>query len=202
MTAHGIARARGDRDGEGGRAARAERTCRPRARTTVAAAAHATVAAVITVRLVDRADVPVVVEHVTAVLAEFGLAFGVGSETDEAVRALPSSYVDHGGAFWVAHDHDGDRSALLGTCGVFPVAPRTYELRKMYLAAAARGRGVGTRLLEEAVAWAKARGGERMVLDTTEAMTAAIAFYERHGFVRDDGQIRGSRCTRGYVRRL
>ncbi|MFO0636662.1 MAG: GNAT family N-acetyltransferase [Nannocystaceae bacterium] len=102
----------------------------------------------------------------------------------------------------VAHDHDGDRSALLGTCGVFLVAPRTYELRKMYLAAAARGRGVGTRLLEEAVAWTKARGGERMVLDTTEAMTAAIAFYERHGFVRDDGQIRGSRCTRGYVRRL
>lgn len=41
-----------------------------------------------------------------------------------------------------------------------------------------------------------------MVLDTTEAMGAAIAFYERHGFVRDDTQIRGARCTRGYVRRL
>jgi ribosomal protein S18 acetylase RimI-like enzyme len=41
-----------------------------------------------------------------------------------------------------------------------------------------------------------------MVLDTTEAMGAAIEFYERHGFVRDDAQIRGARATRGYVRRL
>ncbi|MBX7081973.1 MAG: GNAT family N-acetyltransferase [Nannocystaceae bacterium] len=156
----------------------------------------------ITVRLVEAADVPAVVEHVAGVLAEFGLEFGVGSETDAAVRALPASYADHGGAFWVAYDHQDGRSTLLGTCGVFPVAPRTYELRKMYLAAAARGRGVGTRLLDEAVAWTKAHGGERMVLDTTEAMTAAIAFYERHGFVRDDDQIRGSRCTRGYARPL
>jgi hypothetical protein len=29
-------------------------------------------------------------------------------------------------------------------------------------------------------------------------MTAAIAFYERNGFVRDDAQRRASRCSRGY----
>ncbi|MBL8944475.1 MAG: GNAT family N-acetyltransferase, partial [Myxococcales bacterium] len=97
---------------------------------------------------------------------------------------------------------DGARRTLVGTCGVFPVAPETFELRKMYLAAAARGLGVGTRLLDEAIAWTKAHGGERMVLDTTDAMGAAIKFYERHGFVRDDTQIRGARCTRGYVRPL
>lgn len=156
----------------------------------------------IVVRVVEAADVPEVVAHVTAVLAEFGLDFGVGSETDEAVRGLPPSYVDHGGAFWVAHAVEGDRRTLVGTCGVFPVAPGTFELRKMYLSAASRGLGVGKRLLDEAVAWVKAHGGERIVLDTVEGMTAAIAFYERHGFVRDDSQVRGARCTRGYVRAL
>ncbi len=156
----------------------------------------------ITVSVIDRAEVPEVVEHVARVLAEFGLEFGVGSETDEAVRNLPASYLDHGGAFWVAREVDGARRTLVGTCGVFPVAPETFELRKMYLAAAARGLGVGTRLLDEAIAWTKAHGGERMVLDTTDAMGAAIKFYERHGFVRDDTQIRGARCTRGYVRPL
>jgi GNAT superfamily N-acetyltransferase len=94
---------------------------------------------------------------------------------------------------------------MLGTCGVFPlqpVTPDTFELRKMYLRPAARGRGLGTQLLDVAVAWVKHRGGRRIVLDTVEAMTRAIAFYEAHGFVRDDEQIRGSRCSRGYVRML
>ena len=40
------------------------------------------------------------------------------------------------------------------------------------------------------------------MLDTTHPMIAAIAFYESHGFVRDDAQIRGSRCHRGYAKAL
>lgn len=91
---------------------------------------------------------------------------------------------------------------MIGTCGVFPVAPATFELRKMYLAPSSRGRGVGKRLLDVAVEWVRAHGGTRIVLDTVERMTRAIAFYEAHGFVRDDSQIRGARCSRGYVREL
>jgi putative acetyltransferase len=151
-------------------------------------------------------DVPAVVDLVRAVLAEFGIRFGVGSATDEQLLDLPGSYVDRGGAFWVAIGGDG---ALLGTCGVFPIdrdgdtdPPRTFELRKMYLLGAARGLGLGRALLDEAVAFARARGGERLVLDTTEQMQRAIAFYEANGFVRDDAEIRGARCTRGYARRL
>jgi putative acetyltransferase len=158
----------------------------------------ATPARAIVLRPVEAADVPAVVALVTEVLAEFGLVFGVGAATDDALLALPGSDAGGVGAFWVATD--GDR--LLGTAGVFPVAPATYELRKMYLSPAARGLGVGAQLLDVAVAWTRARGGTRMVLDTVEEMTRAIAFYEAHGFVRDDDQIRGSRCTRGYRRSL
>jgi ribosomal protein S18 acetylase RimI-like enzyme len=61
---------------------------------------------------------------------------------------------------------------------------------------------VGARLLDEAERWCRAQGGQQLVLDTTHQMTAAIAFYESHGFVRDDAQIRGSRCSRGYARAL
>jgi GNAT superfamily N-acetyltransferase len=78
------------------------------------------------------------------------------------------------------------------------VAAGVFELRKMYLSPAARGRGVGTQLLEACLQHCRARGARQVVLDTTEKMTAAIAFYERHGFQRDDGQIRGTRCSRGY----
>jgi GNAT superfamily N-acetyltransferase len=85
---------------------------------------------------------------------------------------------------------------------VFPVAPGTMELRKMYVRPAARGARLGARLLDVAAAFARAQGAERLVLDTVEDMTRAIAFYEAHGFVRDDAYIRGARCTRGYVRAL
>ena len=139
-------------------------------------------------------DVPAIVEHVAKVLAEFGLTFGSGSPTDDQLRGLPASYRDHGGAFWVAYN-DG---ALVGTAGVFPVEPGTYELRKMYLLPTLRGLGLGKKLLAACVDWVRARGGTYIVCDTIDAMTRAIAFYEAHGFVRDDAQMRAERCTRGY----
>jgi putative acetyltransferase len=150
------------------------------------------------VRPVTAADVPAVVRLVTDVLAEFGLEFGVGSATDQQLFSLPASYEDAGGRFWVAVDG----AEVIGTCGVHPVADGDLEVRKMYLAPAARGRGVGARLLAEAVAFAEARGARRLVLDTVDEMAQAIRFYEAHGFRRDDSQVRGSRCTRGYVREL
>lgn len=152
----------------------------------------------IEVRFVTADDVPDVIRVVTDVLAEFGLSFGEGSATDAELHALPASYVDHGGAFWIAR-RGGE---LLGTCGVFPVRPGIFELRKMYLVPAARGLGIGKRLLDVALELARARGATHMVLDTIHEMTRAIAFYEAHGFVRDDAQIRRSRCSRGYVRAL
>jgi putative acetyltransferase len=153
----------------------------------------------IEVRFVTAAEVPDVIELVTAALAEFGLVFGRGAATDDELRSLPGSYIAQGGAFWVARAATGD---LLGTCGVSPVAAETYELRKMYLRPAARGHGLGTRLLEVATTWAREAGGRWLVLDTIDAMTGAIAFYEANGFLRDDRQIRGARCTRGYAKQL
>ncbi len=151
------------------------------------------------IRRVREGDRHGVLALVRDSLAEFGLTFGEGSRTDEELARLPASYDDAGGAFWVAVD---PAERVVGTCGVFPVLPRTFELRKMYLSPDARGTGLGQRLLDEALAWTRAQGGETMVLDTTERMARAIRFYEANGFVRDDAQIRGSRCSRGYARKL
>lgn len=152
------------------------------------------VEAAVRVRVVEERDVAPLASLVREVLAEFGLEFGVGSATDEEVLRLPASYVEHGGAFWVAEDELG----LLGSCGIFPLDAATFELRKMYVHRRARGRGVGSRLLERAVEEARGRGAATLVLDTLHTMEAAIRLYERYGFVRDDAQIRGARCTRGY----
>lgn len=152
----------------------------------------------IDVRAVTKTDVPEVLVLVAEVLAEFGLEFGKGSVTDEELHHLPGSYDERGGAFWIARRGD----ELLGTCGVFPVKPGVYELRKMYLRKDARGLRIGKRMLDVAIEWARGRGATHMVLDTVHEMKRAIEFYEANGFVRDDAQIRGSRCSRGYMRPL
>ena len=147
------------------------------------------------VRPVLADDVPQVVALVREVLGEFGLRFGEGSTTDDALLLLPGSYEAQGGAFWVAVDEAS--TTILGTCGIALVEPRVFEVRKiLHLRPATRGAGLGQRLLDECIAGAGARGGQRGVLDTTEAMSRAIRFYERNGFVRDDAQIRGQRCSR------
>lgn len=146
------------------------------------------------IRRVEQRDVPAVVELVRATLTEFGIVFGQGAATDEQLLHLPDSYSREGGAFFIAEDE----TTLIGTAGVFPVEPGVFELRKMYLHPSTRGRGVGQQLFDACLAFVRAANAQRVVLDTTEQMKAAIAFYERNGFVRDDTQRRASRCNRGY----
>ncbi|MCY0989278.1 GNAT family N-acetyltransferase [Nannocystis sp. ILAH1] len=63
------------------------------------------------------------------------------------------------------------------------VEPDTGELLSMWVAPAARGRGVGDALVDAVVAWARAEGLRRLVLDVGDANAAAIALYARNGFV-------------------
>jgi putative acetyltransferase len=151
------------------------------------------------IRPVTAADVPDVIRLVADTLAEFGLEFGKGSQTDEELHQLPASYTERGGQFWIAC---GERGEVLGTAGMYWLSPTMFELRKMYLHPASRGRGLGKQLLDTSIEWTKSRGATHIVLDTMEKMQRAIAFYEGHGFVRDDTHIRGSRCSRGYIRAL
>ncbi len=147
------------------------------------------------IRAITEGDVEGAVAVVRDTLAEYGLEFGVGSETDNDVRQLPGSYTTRGGHFLVAVD---DAGTVVGTAGVFPLEPGVYELRKMYLRPDVRGHGLGARLFDACLAFCREQTARQVVLDTRENMTTAIAFYERRGFVRDDAQKRGSRCTRGY----
>jgi GNAT superfamily N-acetyltransferase len=64
-----------------------------------------------------------------------------------------------------------------------PIAEREHHgyVSNLYVRPAARG-GVGTRLLQAALAWAKANGTDRVVLWPTER---SVALYTRHGFTRD-----------------
>jgi ribosomal protein S18 acetylase RimI-like enzyme len=62
----------------------------------------------------------------------------------------------------------------------------------------ARGRGIGRRLMEEAIAWSKEAGVEKLVLAVYPHNEAAISLYRSFGFVEEGRLARRSRKSYGY----
>jgi putative acetyltransferase len=145
-------------------------------------------------RAATNEDGPAVEALVFAVLQEYGLAPDPGG-IDTDLRDIEGAYGRGGGAFDVLEE-DG---RLIGCVGVFPADAATCELRKMYLAPGARGRGLGRRLLESALAHARARGFRRVVLETASVLVEAIALYERYGFTPYAADHLSKRCDQAYV---
>jgi len=66
-----------------------------------------------------------------------------------------------------------------------PLPAEWASVRNVAVAPSTRGRGVGHRLMEACVARAREDGAAVLGLYTTTMMAAAVALYERLGFVRD-----------------
>jgi ribosomal protein S18 acetylase RimI-like enzyme len=67
--------------------------------------------------------------------------------------------------------------------GLTGVSPQIGQLRWFLVDAAARGRGLGRELLDRALAFARASGYERLVLETFSELEGAARLYRSVGFV-------------------
>jgi ribosomal protein S18 acetylase RimI-like enzyme len=97
---------------------------------------------------------------------------------DEAVFADPEGTVIAGGGQIFFALLGGEP---VGTVAVFPHRGE-YELAKMAVTPRAQGRGIGDRLLEAAVRFARDAGVDELVLVTNSSLAPAIRLYEKHGF--------------------
>ena len=98
---------------------------------------------------------------------------------EEEVASLPGKYAPPGGRLYVAYD-EGEP---IGCIALRAIEPGICEMKRLYLRDAARGKGVGVRLIEQVIADAKEIGYERMRLDTfPPKMGKAVSLYEAHGF--------------------
>jgi len=60
------------------------------------------------------------------------------------------------------------------------------EVKRLYVRPAFRQRGIAEELLHALEQFASSHGAQWLYLDTTDDLKAAIAFYERHGYLRCD----------------
>ena len=80
---------------------------------------------------------------------------------------------------WIA-EIDGER---VGAVFVVRKSETEAQLRLLILSPSARGLGLGARLTDECLAFARAKGYRKMVLWTNGILTAARAIYAKRGFV-------------------
>lgn len=136
------------------------------------------------IRPLTPGDVPAVLALVQDVLAEHGFSANVGGVREDL--SATGRYEHDGAGFWVAElasPEDGPENGIVGTVAVRPKDGRTCELKRLYVAASARGRGVGRALYAHAEAFARGAGYDRIWLDSSRRFPSARKLYEGHGFV-------------------
>lgn len=77
-----------------------------------------------------------------------------------------------------------DATGVLGCCALMAMDDGGFEVAKMTVTPAARGRGLSLRLLEACEAAARAAGAHRLYLETSSTLATALALYARFGFLR------------------
>lgn len=88
------------------------------------------------------------------------------------------AYVAPGGEILLAEEE----RRVIGCVAIVPDGTGAWELSKMAVAPAMRGRGTGRRLLEAAVARARERGAASLFLGSSTKLAPAVHLYESLGF--------------------
>lgn len=99
----------------------------------------------------------------------------------DELAGLPGAYAEPRGVVLLAANDGG----VAGTVALRPqpaAGPDACEMKRLYVRESSRLEGLGRRLCEELLVFARSAGYRRMVLDTLPEFRAALALYHALGF--------------------
>jgi putative acetyltransferase len=141
-----------------------------------------------TIRKIQPSDNPHLALIIRNALAEFGANKPGTVFYDGTTDHLSELFQQRGSIYYVA-EHNGE---VLGGAGIYPsegLPEGTCELVKMYLKPATRGLGLGRKLIEQCLEFAKGSGYVQVYIETMPELRKALSVYEKFGFEYLNGPL-------------
>ena len=132
-------------------------------------------------RTIRPGDEKTLASIIRTAIEEFDVPREGTAYTDPTTDNLYTYFQTKGSLYWVAEEN----GQLLGGCGVYPtqgLPAGCGELVRFFLAAAARGKGLGFQLMEKTFQAARELGYRQLYLESFPQMEKAISLYEQAGF--------------------
>ena len=136
----------------------------------------------ITLRTIEEKDNVAIANVIRTTLAEFGANHPGTVYYDEATDYLFQVFQQAPRSIYFIAEK---RGKVVGGGGIFPSAglpDDTCELVKMYLLPEVRGLGLGRKIIQQCIAFAKKEGYQNIYLETMPELKKALSTYEKFGF--------------------
>ncbi|MEM7186922.1 MAG: GNAT family N-acetyltransferase [Bacteroidota bacterium] len=140
------------------------------------------------IRLIQQKDNPQLALIIRSVLVELGAPKEGTAYEDEALDQMFETYQPDRRRFFVIEEN----GKVIGGGGIAPLdnyKGNVCELQKMYFLPEARGRKLGTQLIDRCLETAREFGYEHCYLETMSYMEAAQRLYKKYGFALLDGPM-------------
>ncbi|MEO1031094.1 MAG: GNAT family N-acetyltransferase [Bacteroidota bacterium] len=135
----------------------------------------------IVIREIEQKDDPKIAKAIRSVLIEMGVPKVGTAYEDAALDCMTETYDQARKIYFVVAK--GDR--IIGGAGISPLdnyEGNVCELQKMYFMAEARGKGLGSKMMQKCLAFAKEAGFDQCYLETMPYMDDARKLYKKVGF--------------------
>lgn len=120
--------------------------------------------------------------------------FKVEAQDDLVLSDPQGEIIDKGGMIFYAQ-HDGK---IVGTISLLKIDDTTFELSKMAVTNGVQGLGIGNKLMEHCLAFARQKGIRKLFLYSNRKLSPALYLYQKFGF--QEIPINGSLYERANIK--